>query len=171
MTRVMSRPPWWRASLPVLPVGASSGPGAMPGSVRPGSWEAPSATVRGAGVAVVAARPRCCSQNVSWPAGVDSAEVVGEALLARARGALQSAVASLVGRARETVRNWVAACSAEPMLSGTTSPPGSLRSTPGSTRWRGAPSASPTRWRRSAWRPKRRASRSGRSRLGPGRRR
>ena len=43
---------------------------------------------------------------------VDSAEVVGEALFARARGAPQSAVASLVGRARETVRNWVAAFSA-----------------------------------------------------------
>ena len=43
---------------------------------------------------------------------VDSAEVVGEALLAKAKGAPQSRVASLVGRARETVRNWVAAFSA-----------------------------------------------------------
>lgn len=43
---------------------------------------------------------------------VDSAEVVGEALLARGKGASQSVIASLVGRPRETVRNWLQAFSA-----------------------------------------------------------
>ena len=43
---------------------------------------------------------------------VDSAEVVGQALLARAAGKAQSAIASSLGRTRETVRNWLAAFAA-----------------------------------------------------------
>ena len=39
---------------------------------------------------------------------VDGAEVIGEALLARAKGAGQRAAAAAVGRTRETVRNWFA---------------------------------------------------------------
>jgi hypothetical protein len=38
---------------------------------------------------------------------VDTSEVVGEALAAKAAGAGQRAVANLVGRPRETVRNWL----------------------------------------------------------------
>jgi hypothetical protein len=38
---------------------------------------------------------------------VDTSEAVGEALAAKAAGAGQRAVANLVGRPRETVRNWL----------------------------------------------------------------
>ena len=87
----------------------------------------------------------------------DSAEVIGQALLAKAAGRPEGRGGRL-GRTRETVRNWFRSFGTRAGSICGTSSPGRSPWTPASTRWWRTAQLLPTPSRPSPWRRERRAS-------------